>query len=154
MCASAIVVAGALAVAVNTSVRAHEGEHFAAGEPGNAKKPFRVVQVTMIETEDKKQLFEPDALTVKRGEQIKFILTNKGARTHEFLLGTTKENRKHGKEMMKHPGMKHHEPNGETVKSGGKGELLWHFTERGRFEFACLIPGHYQAGMHGTILVK
>jgi hypothetical protein len=33
-------------------------------------------------------------------------------------------------------------------------ELLWKFTRRGEFEYACLIPGHYKAGMHGKLIVK
>jgi hypothetical protein len=41
-------------------------EHFAAGEPGDAKKPFRVVKVTMLE-DGKKMLFEPAVVKVRLG---------------------------------------------------------------------------------------
>jgi uncharacterized cupredoxin-like copper-binding protein len=56
--------------------------------------------------------------------------------------------------MMKYPDMEHDDPNGKSVKTKQKGTLLWRFTKSGEFEFACLIPGHYQAGMYGTIIVK
>ena len=33
-------------------------------------------------------------------------------------------------------------------------ELLWKFTKTGEFYFACLVPGHFEAGMHGKIVVS
>lgn len=132
---------------------AHDAPHFSAGEPGDPKAPARVVVVTMSEA-DGHMHFTPDRLTVRLGEQIKFVLMNAGALDHEFMLATPAENAKHAKLMLKYPDMEHDDPNGKRVKPKGKVELLWRFTRRGEFEFACLIPGHYQAGMHGKIVVK
>ena len=82
---------------------AHEAHgHFSAGEPGDPKKPARIVKVKMLE-EGKKMLFEPAVIEVKRGEQIRFVLMNDGTEDHEFILATQKENRKHAEQMKKFP---------------------------------------------------
>src|SRR6266508_3970077 len=88
-----------------TFTSAHEDRvTFSAGEPGNPKKPARVVLVTMREGEGK-MMFVPDKVEIKRGEQIRFILTNTGQLEHEFVLATTEENLKHAEEMKKNPDM-------------------------------------------------
>ena len=132
---------------------AHEGEHFSAGEPGNPKKPFRVVQVTMHEGSGTMG-FDPPKLEVKRGEQIKFVIINGGALAHEFILANEKDNLKHAELMKKYPDMEHDDPNGKTVQPNAKSEILWRFSKSGTFEYACLIPGHREAGMIGKITVK
>jgi len=126
---------------------------FSAGEPGNPKQASRVVEITMRES-DGKMLFAPDRIEVRRNEQVRFVLKNDGALEHEFMLATAKENAEHGKAMMKASDMRHDDPNGRRLDPKGKTEILWRFTKRGEFEFACLIPGHYQAGMFGKIVVK
>lgn len=126
---------------------------FSAGEPGNAKKPARIVQVTMRES-DGKMLFIPARIEVKRGEQIKFMLRNSGELDHEFVLATTEENVKHAEEMKKNPEMEHDDPNAKRLAPKSSGEIVWRFTKPGTFEFGCLIPGHREAGMIGTVVVK
>jgi uncharacterized cupredoxin-like copper-binding protein len=132
---------------------AHEAAHYSAGEPGDPKKPARPVLVTMREG-DGKMLFIPDKLEVRRGEQVRFILTNSGTLEHEFILATPAENMKHAEEMKKNPDMEHDDPNGKRVAPGKKSEIVWRFTKAGTFEYGCLIPGHREAGMIGTIVVK
>jgi uncharacterized cupredoxin-like copper-binding protein len=157
--ASATAILGAVLVIFSsgpgqvTRVQAHDAQHFSAGEPGNPKRKSRVVEVTMRER-DGKMVFVPDRLEVKRNEQVRFVLKNIGVLEHEFMLATTEENAKHAEEMMKNPEMEHDDPNGKRVKPNEKNEILWRFTKRGEFEFACLIPGHYQAGMFGKVIVK
>jgi uncharacterized cupredoxin-like copper-binding protein len=129
------------------------GQSFSAGEPGNPKKPARIVQVTMGER-DGKMVFAPARLEVKKGEQIKFVLRNNGELEHEFVLASTADNLKHAEAMEKNPGMEHEEPNGKEIASKKTGEMVWKFTKAGVFEYACLIPGHREAGMTGTIVVK
>lgn len=128
-------------------------ETFSAGEPGNPKKPARVVQVTMIE-KDGKMLFTPARIEVKKGEQIKFVLRNSGELDHEFLLATTAENLKHAEAMKKNPDMEHDDPNGKRLAPKKTAEIVWKFSKAGEFEFACLIPGHRESGMLGTVIVK
>jgi uncharacterized cupredoxin-like copper-binding protein len=52
------------------------------------------------------------------------------------------------------PEMAHEEPNGARLKPNASAEILWRFTKAGTFELACLIPGHYETGMKGTLVVK
>lgn len=56
--------------------------------------------------------------------------------------------------MERFPEMEHDDPYSVRFESGSSGEIVWTFTNAGSFEFACLIPGHYEAGMHGPILVN
>ena len=126
---------------------------FSAGEPGNPKQSSRVIEITMQER-DGQMLFAPDRIEVRRNEQVRFVLKNDGVLEHEFMLAAAKENAAHGEAMAKMPDMRHEEPNGRRLDTKGKTEILWRFTKRGEFEFACLIPGHYQAGMIGKVVVK
>lgn len=132
--------------------RAH-GEEYSAGEPGNPKRPARIIRISMRET-DGRMIYVPDRITIRKGEQIRFILQNAGELDHEFLLATTQENLKHAEEMKKNPDMEHDEPNGKRVRAKGTAELVWRFTKAGTFEYGCLIPGHREGGMIGHIVVK
>ncbi len=147
-------IAAALAVTVAgiTAASAH-GEAFSAGAPGNPKKPARTVTVIMTD-KDGEMKFEPNRVMVKKGEQVRFVLENKGEVKHEFILASVEDNKKHAEMMKKFPHMEHDEPNSKSLEPGQKAEILWQFTKSGAFEFACLIPGHYEAGMHGTASVK
>jgi uncharacterized cupredoxin-like copper-binding protein len=136
---------------------AHENEHFSAGEPGDPKQSARVIKVVMREEATKggtKMLFEPAHISVRKGEEIRFVLSNDGTESHEFVLATVTENRKHAQLMKKYPHMEHDDPNAKRLTPFTDGEIVWKFTKRGTFEYACLIPGHREAGMHGTIDVK
>jgi uncharacterized cupredoxin-like copper-binding protein len=125
----------------------------AFGEPGDPKKPSRDIAITMKEA-DGKMLFVPDKIAVKKGEQIRFKLMNNGLLDHEIVLSTLEDNLKHAKEMEKNPEMEHDDPNAKRLPPSKSGEILWKFTKAGTFDFSCLIPGHRQAGMSGTITVK
>jgi uncharacterized cupredoxin-like copper-binding protein len=126
---------------------------FSAGQPGDPNKPARVVQVAMREA-GRKMLFSPDRVEVRKGEQIRFVIENEGIYDHEFVLATRAENTKHAKLMKKYPEMEHDDPNAKRVAPYTLGEIVWRFTKRGEFEFACLIPGHREAGMTGKVVVK
>ena len=147
------ILAVALLTGASLAASAHEGEHFSAGVPGNPKKPARTVTVIMNDG-DGTMKFAPDHLDVKKGEQIHFIIENKGALKHEFMLASVKDNDKHAEMMKKFPDMEHDDPNAKSVDPGKTADILWRFTKVGTFEFACLIPGHREAGMHGFVTVK
>jgi uncharacterized cupredoxin-like copper-binding protein len=126
-------------------------EHAAAlGVPGDPKAKARTVAINASD----KMRFAPDRLVVKRGETIRFVVTNGGATKHELVLGTLRELREHAKLMQKFPEMVHDDPNAASVAPGQSSELLWKFTKTGEFYFACLVPGHFEAGMHGKIVVS
>jgi uncharacterized cupredoxin-like copper-binding protein len=150
----ACIVAGLASAAVVGAAYAHEDHGtFSAGQPGDPKKPARTVTIAMRE-EYGRQIYEPDKLEVRRGEQIRFLIRNEGEHAHEFILATTPENLRHAIAMRKNPNMEHADPNGISLAPGKTGELVWKFTKRGTFEFACLIPGHREDGMLGTVTVK
>jgi uncharacterized cupredoxin-like copper-binding protein len=142
-----------LALSVATPLSAHEGTHFSAGEPGDPKKPARTIEIVMKEEYGAME-YVPNRIEVKRNEQIRFVLKNSDNQTHEFLLASVADNQKHAAVMKKHPEMVHDDPNGKTLAPQGSAEILWRFNKRGTFEFACLLPGHREAGMAGTVVVK
>jgi uncharacterized cupredoxin-like copper-binding protein len=128
-------------------------DSFSAGEAGDPKKPARIVQVSMGEM-DGKMMFMPARVEVKKGEQIKFVLRNNGELDHEFVLATPAENLKHAEAMKKNPDMEHDDPNAKRLAPKKTAEIIWKFSKPGEFEFACLIPGHRESGMVGTVVVK
>jgi uncharacterized cupredoxin-like copper-binding protein len=126
---------------------------FAFGEPGKPARVDRAVTVTMRDTD-----FDPASLQVTVGETIRFIVTNKSEIDHDFTLGDAKTQVAHRKEMaeaMEHGGEMDHsdDPNAVFLNAGETKELLWKFTRLGRFQFDCNVPGHYEAGMTGVIVV-
>jgi uncharacterized cupredoxin-like copper-binding protein len=131
----------------------HGHDDNAFGEPGDPKKPARDVIVMMREGEGK-MMFSPAKIIVNKGEQIRFKIQNEGVLDHEIVLATLQANLKHAEEMMKNPEMEHDDPNAKRVAPGKKGEIVWKFTKAGTFDFSCLIPGHREAGMFGSIVVK
>jgi uncharacterized cupredoxin-like copper-binding protein len=141
-------------IAMPISASAHEDHGtFSAGQPGDPKKPARVLKVKMFEGSGKMG-YEPARIEVRKGEQVRFVLQNDGEEDHEFVLATVIENRKHAEVMKKNPDMEHDDPNAKRLQPHGNGALVWKFTKRGEFEFACLIPGHYEKGMFGKVVVK
>ena len=128
----------------------HEGHATALGEPGDPEKASRTIEVQMSDA----MRFTPSSIKVKRGETIRFVLNNSGQVKHEMVLGTIKELKEHAALMQKFPDMEHADPNMVTVEPGKTGELVWRFTKAGTFDFACLQPGHFEAGMVGNVAVK
>ncbi len=118
-----------------------------AGPPGQAR---HTVEVRM----DDAMRFTPARIEVALGETVRFRVRNTGKVMHEFVIGTRQENEEHARLMVKFPNMEHDEPWMAHVPPGRTGEIVWTFNRAGTFEFACLIAGHYQAGMVGTIVVR
>jgi len=128
-------------------------DEMAAGKPGEASAVTRTISVKMYETEDGEMLFKPKAISVKQNQTIRFAITNKGENEHEFVLDSFEKNQEHKAAMAKFPEMEHDDPNSVRLEEGEKGEIIWTFTNNGEFEFACLIPGHYESGMKGNLSV-
>lgn len=139
--------------AAGTHAGGHDGA-MAAGQPGKKSEITRVIKVTMTETEDGAMVFSPRQFKIKKGETIHFAIANKGETDHEFVLDDHKGMEEHKVLMEKFPEMEHADPNSIRLEPGAKGEIIWKFSTSGEFKFACLIPGHIEAGMHGPILVN
>jgi uncharacterized cupredoxin-like copper-binding protein len=78
-----------------------------------------------------------------------------------MVLGSDQDIRAHA-EAMKQAAAKgtaheedHHHGTGAaiSVAAGQTGELVVTFAQATRLQMACLIPGHYEAGMRGTLQV-
>ena len=119
------------------------------GIAGDAKAARRTVEFRMTDN----MRFSPDKLEVRQGETVKLVLRNSGAVMHEFVLGTKQELQEHAALMVKFPTMEHSEPYMAHVPPGKTGEIIWTFNRAGDFDFACLIAGHYAAGMVGKVKV-
>lgn len=152
----------ALGIALVPHALAHgEKEHaapkidYSSAEPtafGVAADPAAADRTIRVEMRDTMR-FVPDVVTVRQGQVVRFVAENEGQLLHELVLGTKPELREHAALMQKFPGMEHDEPYMVHVKPGATGEIGWKFTRAGTFYFACLIPGHYEAGMVGTVEV-
>ncbi len=125
-------------------------EEKAFGKEGDPQKAVRTINVDMSD----KMRFSPDTITVKQGETVKFVVKNSGKIMHEFVLGTMGELKEHSALMQKFPGMEHSEPYMAHVAPGKTETIAWQFTKAGNFNFGCLIPGHFEAGMVGQVAVK
>jgi uncharacterized cupredoxin-like copper-binding protein len=119
------------------------------GIAGDAKAARRTVEFVMSDT----MRFTPDRLEVKQGDTVRIVLKNSGSQLHEFVLGTKAELDEHAALMVRFPNMEHDEPYMAHVPAGKTGEIVWTFNRAGAFDFACLIAGHYQAGMVGKVVV-
>lgn len=119
------------------------------GVAGDARMATRTITLRMTDN----MRFTPGHIDVQQGETVRLRLHNDGKILHELVIGTPQELSAHSELMLKHPGMEHDEPYMAHVAPGKTGEIIWTFNRTGEFEFACLIAGHYQAGMKGTIRV-
>lgn len=119
------------------------------GIAGKARRNTKTI--TIIATDAMR--FTPGSVTVKEGDTVRFVVKNKGRMQHEMVIGTPAGLAEHAAEMAKSPGMQHDDPYMTSVASGKTGQIVWTFNRAGNFEFACLIAGHYQAGMKGAITV-
>lgn len=158
---------GAAALALPLAGQAHTaqpgaqpgGHHGAAavvkeqkpwGIAGDAKDARRTVDIRMTDN----MRFTPDRIEVREGETVRLRVVNAGKVLHELVIGTRQELQEHAALMRKFPNMAHDEPYMAHVSAGKSGALVWNFNRPGEFEFACLIPGHFEAGMLGRIIVQ
>lgn len=128
----------------------HHAEASAAGKAGDPARVNRTIAIDMDDT----MRFTPGQIQVKAGETIRFFIRNAGQVPHEMVIGTMAELKEHAQMMRKDPGMQHAEANQITLKPGQRGGIVWQFDKAGVVDFACLIPGHMEAGMVGKVTVQ
>ena len=160
--ARGLAAAGLLALQ-RTALAHGGGRHAGAGKPapleaeqqdwGIAGDPAAVARTIPIVMSDAMR-FSPDRIEVRLGETIRFAHRNPGKMLHEMVIGTRPALDEHAELMKRFPDMEHDEPWMAHVGPGEAGEIVWRFNRAGEFGFACLIPGHYEAGMVGTIVVR
>ncbi|MDA0226272.1 MAG: cupredoxin family protein [Proteobacteria bacterium] len=126
-----------------------KAEETAFGRAADPKAAKRTVKLDMND----QMRFTPAEVRVKKGEVVRFVVANKGAVLHEMVLGTMDDLKKHAELMKRFPGMEHDEPNQAHVNPGKTGQIGWRFMKAGTYWFGCLIPGHFEAGMIGKVIV-
>jgi uncharacterized cupredoxin-like copper-binding protein len=139
-----------VALAASAAIAHGERPEKAYGKPGDRVKASRTVEIAMSD----EMRFTPASITARKGETIRFVVNNSGKLKHEMVLGSIRELKEHAALMLKFPEMEHADANQLSVEPGKTGELIWQFTNAGTFDFACLQPGHFEAGMRGKIAVK
>lgn len=136
---------------------AHAGEPetvFAFGHAGSSTSVTRTVRIGAFDL-----YFKPKHMVVRQGQTVRFVITNYGTLTHEFVIGDAAEQQRHEREMrmMDHMGgMKMNrarDPNGVVVRPGETKTLIWTFGKPGSVEYACHEGQHFAAGMVGKIRV-
>lgn len=129
----------------------HGGDHQAmTGTPGESAEVDRTIEVSMND----RMRFDPESIRVEAGQTVRFAVKNNGQQPHEMVIGSIDELKAHAEQMREQPDMEHDEPNMIRLDAGESGEIVWHFPSAGEVDFACLIPGHLEAGMKGTIDVR
>ncbi len=146
-----------------------QGGQSKIGVAGKTADVTRTIEIKMGDN-----FYEPESITVKKGETIRFTVKNAGEFVHEFNIGTTAMHAAHQSEMMtmmehgilqadkiNHAMMKmdmgggktmeHNDPNSILLEPGKSGDVVWKFSDASKIEFACNVPGHYDAGMMGHV---
>ena len=142
------------------------------GEKGDPNSIDRTIKIKMYDN-----YYEPDIINVKKGETIKFIVQNLGEMVHEYNIATKEMHIKHQPEMQKlvdhgilmvdkidkekmkkmskmDHSLSHSHANSVMVEPKKTGEIVWKFSKNLTLEMACNIPGHYETGMVGQIIIK
>lgn len=151
LCLGSLLLVGASAAMADTNNHQH-GAHADSsniGQPGTAAQVTRTINVDMADN----MRFTPASIKVRQGETIRFKLSNSGKIKHEMVFGSAADLKTHYAAMLKNPEMEHADDNQITLAAGKSGELIWTFSSAGQVNFACLQPGHYDAGMKGSVTV-
>ncbi|MDO8299984.1 cupredoxin family protein [Lacisediminimonas sp.] len=150
LAAGAALAHGDGAAAKHPAARVIDKEQHSFGREGDPKAVVRTIRVDMGDN----MRYSPASLEIRQGDTVKFVVTNKGKIMHEMVLGTMAQLKAHGELMKKHPGMEHEDPYMAHVAPGKTEQMVWQFNQAGTFHFGCLLPGHFESGMVGTIIVK
>ncbi|WP_050462507.1 cupredoxin domain-containing protein [Herbaspirillum autotrophicum] len=146
-----LLLAGAGSALADASHHQHgaSADSAAIGQPGSAAQVSRTVKVDMTDN----MRFTPASIKVRQGETIRFVISNSGKIRHEMVFGSDADLKAHYAAMLKNPEMEHADDNQLTLAAGRTGDLIWTFSNAGLVNFACLQPGHYDAGMKGSVTV-
>jgi len=136
------------AVAVATLAACSDGSGGATEENGEG---VRTIEISAFDD----LRFEPAEIEVAAGEVVRFVVTNEGELKHEFILGAEETQMMHEGEMGEGGSMEHggSELPAISLAAGETREATVTFDEPGTVLFGCHVPGHYDAGMVGTVTV-
>lgn len=149
-----LIAAGALAVAAAYLLWPRTQSDGTFGAPGDAAQPARNIEILIRERPDGRMYFLPDALEVRRGEQVRFTVKNEGERPHYVLLAPTTDISRAIAQLRGNPRSTPAAANGVRLGPGESGEVLWRFTRTGEMEFSSVLPGDREAGLYGRLVVR
>jgi uncharacterized cupredoxin-like copper-binding protein len=149
----AALLAGGSAAAHDDAHHPKSGKAAPAHPFGRAADPAQAKRAIAIGMNDQLR-FTPAEVAVRKGEVVRFVVNNSGKLPHEFVLGTLAELKEHAQMMQKHPGMGHDAAHMAQVAPGDSRSVTWQFTQSGEFYYGCLVPGHFEAGMLGKVVVR
>jgi len=133
------------------------GETGAVEDPHGAALIAHIVTRSVNVTMDDQMRFTPARIDVQAGDTVRFMVRNAGQTAHEMVLGSEEEIRTHAQSMRQGAGHEADHSHGTgaaiNVAAGQTGELVVRFAQAQQLLMACLIPGHYEAGMRGTVNV-
>ena len=118
--------------------------------PADPADAARVVQVQALD----ELAFDPSVIDVAVGDTIAFEVTNVGAVTHEFVLGSSAMQDQHGDAMDGSDHMMSDAPTAVSLEPGETETIAMRFVREGSLEYGCHVPGHYEGGMVGTVEVR
>ncbi len=127
-----------------------EGTGHSFGETGLAGEVTRTIYVDAVDMD-----YRMSSVHLADGETIRFFVTNADDVPHDFTIGPLSAQAEHRKEMMAMMASggpmarMHKSANAVYVEPGETKSFIWKFDETAGLEFACNIPGHYEAGMKG-----
>ena len=120
------------------------------GREGDPRKVKRVIRIEMSDT----MRYFPAELRVKRGDTVRFMLKNTGKMPHEMVIGSMDELKRRAALVKKEGDAALNGAPAARVAPGASARLVWQFTRPGEYYYGCLVPGHFDAGMIGTIIVR
>lgn len=139
----------------------HDHEHGAHSHAGDAvqtpsastqtasSQPVRELRIEMDDT----MRFSPSTLDVTAGVPVRLVVVNRGRLRHELVLGSAAELDAHAKQMREAPAAHHHTDRAIQVEPGATRSMDLVFKSGDELGMACFEPGHFEAGMRGTVKV-
>jgi uncharacterized cupredoxin-like copper-binding protein len=137
----------------------HSHAEDAHDEHASPQGPAAMVVTRSVDIKmDDQMRFTPSKVDVLEGETIRFVVRNAGQTAHEMVLGSDADIRAHAQAMQQGAGNGEGHSHGTgaaiTVAAGKTGEMVVKFDQASTLQMACLVPGHYEAGMRGTVNVQ
>jgi uncharacterized cupredoxin-like copper-binding protein len=120
------------------------------GREGDPRKVKRVIRIEMSDT----MRYFPAELKIRRGDTVRFMLKNTGKMPHGMVIGSMDELKRRAALVKKDGDAAVSGAPAARVAPGGSARLVWQFTRPGEYYYGCLVPGHFDAGMIGTIIVR
>jgi uncharacterized cupredoxin-like copper-binding protein len=94
--------------------------------------------------------FSPTLVHVRPHTEARFVIANHDPIGHEFIIGGPAVHARHANgHEASHPPV----PGEVSIPPETTASTTYAFHAVGPMEFACHLPGHYQYGMHGHVVV-